>query len=146
MGASEWHYRTPYTGDLTAALTVLQHAVFHAGDYYQPESESPDGAPPASIEDLLANESVRQSGTHSILDVGEIISTGDEDRFGAVKTISAVEALTNFGTTRPTAEDFEHACANGGIFDDCPRWSGRCTVLYENGKPTQAAFWGISGD
>lgn len=67
----------------------------------------------------------------------------DEDDVAAVRILRDDEVRAQFGTGQPTAADFERVMDDGG---KTPRWQGRATALYENGQPSNLAFWGVSGD
>jgi len=104
---------------------------------------------PATLEQLWQDESVQESGTHSILDVDRIIDPHDDgEDMMTVRPLTEEEVQGWIGSAKPTRADFERASQNGGLFDlVADRWNGCCTVLYaEDGEPAEIAFWGISGD
>jgi hypothetical protein len=73
VGASGWDYYVAYQPDLQAALDELRRHVFEIGDYWwavpcefgKSAAEFPDR--PRTEAELWADESVQESGTHSIL-------------------------------------------------------------------------------
>jgi hypothetical protein len=144
MGASGWDYYVPYQDDLGAALKALRDRVFAEGDYWwavpdEFAADCPDR--PTTWADLMADDEVRESGTHSILDVFKVVEPGEEPGFGTVEPVSTAQALAHVGTEHPTRE---HAKALTGLAEH--RWIGRCAVLHENGEPTELYFFGFSGD
>ena len=148
MGASSWHYRTAFDGDIATTLTALQAEVFAAGDYLQCYDGQYDGVPrrPTSIEELWQDEATQESGTHSILDVCRVIGSQDPDDYGTVRPLEPTDVKQLFGSETPTPEDFDRAVEERTLPDLTPRWSACCMPLFVDGKPTEIAFWGHSGD
>ncbi|MFJ9055780.1 hypothetical protein [Streptomyces sp. NPDC102409] len=147
MGASEWDYYVPYQEDLDAALQQLRRRVFDAGDYFwvngggwRPEEGREPR--PRTLEELCQDELVRDAGTHSILDVFQVLGPDDTPDCNTVEPVSAEEARELLGTdklTRAHVKDFD-------VFPRS-RWVGRCAVLHdEQGQPQEICFWGHSGD
>ncbi|MFE4250423.1 hypothetical protein ACFRU3_13060 [Streptomyces sp. NPDC056910] len=135
MGASGWDYYVPYQEGLNAALQQLRHEVFEAGDYYwEPR--------PQSLKELWEDESVQESGTHSILDIFRVVGPDDTPDYNTVVPVTAEEARELLGTdklTRAHVKDFD-------VFPRS-RWIGRCAVLHDDeGNPQEIHFWGHSGD
>lgn len=152
MGASGWDYTVPYESDYQSALDRLREETFRNGDYlWDGEWGGPaDGRPrPESIDELLADEEVRYSGTHSIIDcprLGEKIPTTEAEwvrSYGLIYPVTGQELLAAVRSERPRSEHLP-------LLHDriaCARWLGRCTVLYTpSGSPDLLAFWGASGD
>ncbi|MFB7168032.1 hypothetical protein [Streptomyces sp. NPDC056242] len=147
MGASSWNYSVPYQEDLDAALQTLRREVFQAGEYYWVKGadwrpvEEREPRPPA-LEQLWQDELVQQAGTHSILDVFQVLGPDDTPDYNTVEPVTAAEARELLGTdklTRAHIEDF-------GVFPRS-RWVGRCAVLHDDqGAPHEIYFWGHSGD
>jgi hypothetical protein len=147
VGASHWHYYVPYQEDLDVALQQLRRDVFEAGDYYwvngadwRPEEER-EPRPP-TLEALWQAELVHEAGTHSILDVFQVVGPDDTPDCNTVEPVTAEEARELLGTDRLTR-------AHVKDFDVFPRsrWVGRCAVLHDDrGKPEEIYFWGHSGD
>jgi hypothetical protein len=147
MGASGWSYFVPYQPDLNAALTMLREKVFAEGDYWwvggefgKPASAYPNR--PATLEDLYADEAVQELGTHSILDMFQVLADGEQPDYGTVEPVTRAEALTCAGTEMLTREHVD-------AIDDLVRgrWLGRCAVLHDaDGRPNEIYFWGYSGD
>jgi hypothetical protein len=154
MGASSWDYVVPYQDDITRAFAELQQRVFDEGDYYRDDYD--DFLDVTSLEALLAGkESERfwEVGTHSILDMDQIIDAGRPDEAGAIRALSGEELRTHLGSDHPTRADWERAFnvptqpgTSAPINAGFPRWSGRYAVLYRDGAPHEIAFWGWSGD
>lgn len=148
MGASGWDYYVTYQPDLQAALDELRQRVFETGDYWwavpyefgKSASDFPDR--PRTEEDLWADDAVRESGTHSILDMSTVLAAGDEPDYGTVQPVTEAEAIERAGVAKPTRE---HVEALGPLADQL--WFGRCAVLHDAaGAPTEIYFWGSSGD
>jgi hypothetical protein len=150
VGASSWHYRTAFDGDIAAALTTLQARVFAVGDYFWAYDGQYDGMPrqprPVSVEELWQDETTQESGTHSIMDVCRIIGPGDPDDYGTVRPLRPTDVKQLFGSETPTPEDFDRAVEERTLPDLTPRWSACCMPLFVDGHLTEIAFWGHSGD
>ena len=153
MGASSWNYIVPFQKDIAQALADLQRRVFDEGEYYRSDDYDIDYS---SLEALFA---ARESdvfwdvGTHSILDIDQIIETGRPDEPGAIRALSSDETRALLGGEQPTRADLERAYnvpvemgCDTPIESGYPRWSGRFTILYRDGVPDELAFWGYSGD
>jgi hypothetical protein len=143
MGASEWYYFVPYQEDLGQAFTALQQQVLAERDYYSDvvgEFESM-----AELGEAKRTEDFWEAGTHSILDMHKIIDPTRPDAEGAIRPLAPDEVRSIFGADHPARPDFERHRASES-YQDCPRWSGRCAVLYQDGKPHEIVFWGCSGD
>jgi hypothetical protein len=149
MGASGWDYLTPFADSAAATLERLRAEVFAAGDYYLPGGE--DRPKPATEDELWADESVRESMTHSILDIFKV-GTGDpagSRAFGRTFEVTEAECAQFLGTTRPTAQDLarlepDPLTALDPLLTD--RGVGRHLIIYAAGVPDQVFFFGCSGD
>jgi hypothetical protein len=83
VGASGWDYYVAYQPDLQTALNELRQRVFDSGDYWwavpyefgKSAADFPDR--PRIEAELWADESVQESGTHSILDMSRLVAEGD---------------------------------------------------------------------
>ena len=148
VGASGWSYFVKYQSDLGKALDELRSRVFAEGDYWWAEPDElgksakdfPDR--PRTEEELWGSESVRESGTHSILDMHKMVRPGEDPDFGTVEPVSEAEALRSAGVARLTRNHVKR-------IDDLAerRWFGRCAVLHDDaGQPSEIYFWGFSGD
>ncbi|GAA4921996.1 hypothetical protein [Actinoplanes utahensis] len=148
MGASWWSYHVPYQPDLQAALDGLRERAFAEGDYWWavPRQNKTSAADfpdrPRTEEELWAEEIVQDSGTHSILDVREIVTVPGRATCGTVHVVDEAEALERVGVARPTRE---HVAELEPLATE--RWVGRCAVLHDQaGEPAEIYFWGFSGD
>jgi hypothetical protein len=148
VGASGWSYYVEYQPDLGRALDELRTKVFEEGDYWWAEpyefEKSAKDFPnrPRTEEELWSSESVRESGTHSILDMHKMVRAGEKPDYSTVEPVSAEEALRCAGVTTLTRAHVEK-------IDELARqrWFGRCAVLHDDeGKPSEIYFWGFSGD
>jgi hypothetical protein len=160
VGASGWDYRAPFAGSVEATFVAVQEQVLMSGDYIWPwEDIDPEyvdeyGAVPrpSSLAELAAakgNEEFWGEGTHTILDMHQVI-TVSSDEFGAICQLSSEELTQVFGTVQPSAADFDRVYQPGPagpLADLCSeRWTGRSMVIYKDGTPAEVYFWGISGD
>ncbi|MEU4622346.1 hypothetical protein AB0G04_20565 [Actinoplanes sp. NPDC023801] len=148
MGASGWSYYVEYQPNLSKALAELRTRVFEDGDYWWAEpyefGESAKSFPnrPRTEDELWSSESVQESGTHSILDMREMVRPGEQPTFGTVEPVSEAEALQCAGVTRLTRA---HVAQLQELMLE--RWLGRCAVLHDDaGQPSEIYFWGYSGD
>ena len=163
MGASGWHYFTPYQSDIKAALQQLRQQVFVEGEYYKPvlfytkllkdigdqlEPEVIEGLKrsieefrvrpePQSIEELIKMNA--EAGTHSIIDMHDI---GQEPEIGIVSLMPEEMLIEVLGTLRP-----EHSQVERQI-DELNRSIRSCHYLlvYEDETPSEIFFIGYSGD
>lgn len=148
MGASGWRYVVPYQNDLGAALDRLRREVFAGGDFVSPESQ--DLPIPESVDDLLEEtygEFMGTCGTHSVIDMLHVVTDVRDQDYCTIRPLTDEEARQLFGTPQPDQVGFDAVDAitlldsvTGG------NWTGRSVVLWADGKPSEIAFWGISGD
>ena len=148
MGASGWHYYVAYQPDLQVALDGLRRQVFETGDYWwaAPYEYGKSAADfpnrPRTEAELWADESVQESGTHSILDMFRVLADGEEPDYGTVQPVVEAEALEHLGVTKLTRSHVEALKALAP-----QSWFGRCAVLHDTeGNPSEIYFWGFSGD
>ncbi|WP_329121507.1 hypothetical protein [Streptomyces sp. NBC_01465] len=159
MGASSWQYIETYEGDVAAALATVRQReferVFVHGTYW--DALRPADRPFTSaddLDDLWEDEVFGSAGTHTIIDVWEIIDADAKDDYHSVRPLSDEEAVELFGTAEPTRADFERAeeryAARQPRSEELwgmPRWSAWCRPLKEaDGVTRSIAFWGVSGD
>jgi hypothetical protein len=145
MVASGWSHVVPYCADLNTALRDLQEGLFRDEDYYWYD----DDERPTSLTELwrlLSQTDLGAIGTHSILDVDRVGDGDEKSDFGSIRPLTAAERQRWFGTDTPTRADYDNLHDDIEFHADPPRWSGRCVVLYRDGKPDAIAFWGSSGD
>jgi hypothetical protein len=146
VGASGWSYVVEYRGDPGAALAELRYTTLSRGDYFWDSvSDGHLGSRPASLAALDAlreTEEFWEIGTHSVLDVDRVVPgpTGPE---GTVRPLSQRETVALFGTATPTRAHFD---AVAGTLPPDEGWRGVYLLLYRDGRPTEIAFWGCSGD
>ncbi|GHF33428.1 hypothetical protein E5082_30685 [Streptomyces griseoluteus] len=159
MGASSWQYIEPYAGDVAAALATVRQREFERlfvhGTHW--DKLQPAGRPFTSVDDLDAlweDETFGSEGTHTIIDVWEVIDAEAYDDSHTVRPLSDDESREIFETSEPTRGDFERAQerydarhpGSEGLWD-MPRWSAWCRPLKDaDGANPVIAFWGRSGD
>ena len=160
MGASGWSYFVPYQDDIEKAFNELRWDVFRRGDYYVPEAvPSPDiFIPPEFIPDeetrrLLSMDTLpartpdqlleqcRYTGTHSIIDIAEIITDYEEDSSGPVLKSDLVDL---FGTDKPDRAMVQEKEPDLQTYRG--RWFCSYVIVYKDGKPDEIFFTGFSGD
>jgi hypothetical protein len=141
VGASAWHYVVGYRPDVEVAFAELQETVLAGGDYYGDEVGT--FASMAELNEARHTEAFWEAGTHSVLDMMTYIGPDAEDDIAALRILRDDEVRALFGHDQPTKTDFERFIDEEW---DIERWQGRATVLYQEGKPHELAFWGISGD
>jgi hypothetical protein len=150
MGASGWKYHVPYTTDPQQMLADLHSTVLAEQRYYWTREDVPRPATLAQLHELYedeANDDLASNGTHSVLDVWQMLPAGSPDEFGAIMPLTFDQVQTAFGTATPTRAQFDAVYDGGmGVITDFPRWSGRFTTLYDDGKPAEIVVWGASGD
>ncbi|GLW53680.1 hypothetical protein [Kitasatospora phosalacinea] len=141
MGASAWHYVTPWLGSPQRSLDALHREVFTAEGW----DEEYD-----SLEELWADEEfMGEQGTHSVLDVPYAVEDGTEPAdLGTLRPLPPPDLAEYFGTERPTVEQYTRVLAGNPRLrtevDD--RWTGIHVLLHTDGEPTHMGFFGVSGD
>ena len=160
MGASDWSYVTTYRGDVETSLRELQQRVFRDGEYYWFWDHYPGDHPiprPAAIDGIWETETMRELGTHSILDVDQVLTTTDpparfdRNEYSTVRPLAAARVLHHFGTDQPTRAQFEALASpdsgNSDFWKELKlRSAGLYVLLYEEGAVASIGFWGYSGD
>lgn len=159
MGASGWEYRTPYDGSLGRSLEVLQEQVLASGDYIWPwDDVDPDDGDvlprPTTLAELATAKEAEEfweEGTHTVLDMHQIADDPvDDPAEGVVRPLTSDEVLQVFGVAEPGPQDLDRVVEPGpggplgDLMDD--RWTGRCVVASQGGRPVEVYFWGFSGD
>lgn len=158
MGASGWHYVTPYEGSVGATLKALHAKVFE-------DKVRADGW--GSIAELWADEEfMGTQGTHTVLDVPNIAEPGTEtdpwsDEAWCCLLPLGPEAVTrHLGAARPGVRQFEEAVTRATgrrspgeehlLDEPCQRYSGWYVLLHAEpgaaGEPTHMGIFGRSGD
>lgn len=152
MGASGWHYYLPYVEDPREMLVRLHLQELSDQEFHWPR---PDIPRPTALRDFYRvmwvepgeNEQLQLSGTHSILDIMDLLPAGSRDEFASIMPLTSAEVIAAFGTDKPSRAQFDAAYREGkNTIVDFPRWSGRYTTLYENYEPAMLVVWGYSGD
>lgn len=168
MGASGWDYvvrfdedaveglfdLTPAEPDPLRAMTELQVKIVAAGDILWEDEEVPQPAGLGELQELWRTEEsewLMESGTHTIVDMVQVLPADSPDEFGALVGVTPEQAAAFFGSARPTPEQFTAGVRSveelgRPRIHDFPRWSGRWVTVYEGGSPVGYGFWGASGD
>lgn len=161
MGASGWSYYVPYDRDHKAALDRLRTAIFEAGRYYKRGRRTPK-----SIAEAI--ELAAEDGTHSILDIDRVAPAPTEpgaeslrqlprepgkrgswfasysQNIGTARELHPDDLRALLGTTTPTRDQVDAAVEE--ITEHRARGLGTIIVIYAEGKPSELAFIGFSGD
>jgi hypothetical protein len=103
LGASGWSYYVPYQPNLQAALQELRQRLFQTGDYWwavpyefgKTAADFPNR--PQTEEELWAEEIVQESGTHSILDMSNVVTDNETPDYGTVQPVTEAEAIERLG-------------------------------------------------
>lgn len=170
MGGSSWFYECAYEDDPQAALDALRLRTFESGDFERSwdfargllvmdveeigeasgQPMAPDslerlrsGAQPTSIDEALSW--AMESGTHSILDVDEVVDVVGDGDLGTVMPLSAERYPELFATVTPTPEQVR--AVGHELADESPqRWTGVVVTAFTDGAPSHLFFAGSSGD
>lgn len=140
MGASDWHYVVGYRPDVEVAFAELQETVLADGNYYHGLGTY---SSMADLNEARNTERFWEEGTHSVLDMMTLSGPDSQDDIANLRILRDDEVRALFGHDQPTNDDFERFIKGPWEIN---RWEGRATVLYQDGKPHELAFWGISGD
>jgi hypothetical protein len=163
VGASGWAYIEPFDGDVAAALAGVRQREFERvfirgaqGTGILPSL--PGQRPVTTLHDLDAlREAVDAfggEGTHTIIDVWELVDPAALDDHNTVRPLSGRECVAIFGTAAPSRADYEraqrrydaHRPGSWALWN-MPRWSAWCQPLKDDtGHTSLIAFWGTSGD
>ena len=160
MGASSWSYVTPYRSDVDESLRELRERVFRDQEYYWRDDFEEDEPRPDTIKGIWASEGMKQSGTHSILDVDRVVQTSEPptwDRWredlGTVRPLAEDRVILHFGTARPSRGQFQALADDPGVPGAMEfhnevrmRGTGLYVLLYNDDQPSDVGFWGNSGD
>jgi hypothetical protein len=159
VGASGWHERVAWVGDLAATLTAAQEQVLERGDFiwpwdsFDPDDEIEPADRPTTLAALAAAKAIEEfwdEGTHSILDVDHVAAAG-ADEFGAISPLTEAQAVAATGSATPDRSAVEALVGPGGPGEalqafDGQKWSGRALVIHDAATPVEVVFWGWSGD
>lgn len=149
MGASGWVAFADYQEDVAAMLAGAQERVFAQGGYYWPFDGGvfPELPRPGSVDELWEDPTMQELGTHSVLDVDEICDEYEtEPAPGAVCPLQVIDIVEVFGTDRPTRADFERCDDEVWRYLTPDRGCAYYQILYRDGSPSEAVFWGLTGD
>jgi hypothetical protein len=149
VGGHFYYYFVPHQEDTNSALQALRKQEFEAGRYNPaipfPFDDWPSqrlgvaqGAKHASIEEAL--EDSEGDGTRSILDMERV---GSRPGFGVVVQLSSDKLIELYETTKPTHIMIKE---NMDFFEEIERGQGIYIVVYEDDRPSELFFAGISYD
>ncbi|MFI1995931.1 hypothetical protein [Actinoplanes sp. NPDC020271] len=138
----------PHQADLDAGLREAhRRELAHDSAYWWKQIRDGSAEPipdrPPTIGELFESEYMQETGTHSILDMDEVLPPGSAFRFGGVLPLTEAEAIEETGVATLTVE---HIPMLARVLPE-QRWGGRCAVLHDDaGNPSEIYFWGVSGD
>jgi hypothetical protein len=148
MGGHIYFYYVPYESDVNKALQSLRKREFEAGRYNPvvPFLEFSPGAPlttspgkqHASIEEAL--EASDADGTRSILDIERIAERPD---FGVAVRLPSNRLIELYNTDQPARQMVNE---NMDFFEGIERGQAIYFVLFQDGKPSELFFAGMSYD
>ena len=148
MGGHIYYYCVPYEADVNSALRSLRTREFEAGRYnpvvpfLEFDIDAAPGISPgkqhASIADAL--EASDADGTRSILDIERIAERPD---FGVAVRLPSARLMELYGTDQPTRGMVK---ANMDFFEDVERGQAVYFVLFQDGRPNELFFAGMSYD
>lgn len=166
MTPTAWGYLVPYQEDIQQALVEIQQHVFQRGEFFTElgdllnilHSEQVQHVPQERVElikariHLLEQEPIPvtipaliqkngDSGTHSIIDMQGI---SDEPKQHHISPLPDEEIMKYFGHKQPTLSMLQQNDNN--ILSLCEHWQGRYLLVYENDRPRDIFFVGISGE
>jgi hypothetical protein len=150
MGGQPYWYFVPHDESHQRALDQLRTREFEAGRYspvmsfidFGPAMLSQRPGPGhASIADAVEAGGASGDGTRSILDVETV---GDESDYGVAGRVAPADCERFFGSATPTHAQVERSLR--ALLGELER--GQCVylVVYENGRPSELAFFGYSYD
>lgn len=139
MGGNGWFQTGPYHEDLSAAFRRAQEeSLVNQGDGFEGRS----------IDDLWMDpewwEYIGTGGTGSVVDQYALIAPDAEEEFGTMRPLTEQEVREWAPGGRPTYAEWSKALDELEFYPG--RGSGRCTVLYDDGKPVEMVYWGVTAD
>jgi hypothetical protein len=98
-----------------------------------------------------------ETGTHSILDIDQVLTTTDPpvrfntSDYATVRPLAAERILHHFGTDRPARAQFEALASDSSRHAEFwaelkLRSAGLYVLLYEEDTIADVGLWGYSGD
>lgn len=166
MTSTAWGYLVPYQENIEQALSEIQQDIFQRGAFFTElgdllafiRSEQIQHLSQENIEQIkvrinqLEQEPIPvtipaliqqngDAGTHSIIDMQGI---SDEPKEHHISPLPDEEVIKYFGHHQPTLAMLEQN--NNNILNLCELWQGRYLLVYENEKPIDIFFIGISGN
>ncbi|MBK3570091.1 hypothetical protein [Streptomyces sp. MBT62] len=140
MGGNEWTSTGPYQENLESAFRQAQE---------QKLAEDDHGFPGRDIVDLWEDDGWREhiltGGTSSVLDFYDIVDAASGDEFAMLRPLAEDEVRDWAPEGRPTREQWIAALRSGA--ETFPgRGTGRCTILYSDGEPSEIGYWGCTAD
>jgi hypothetical protein len=146
MGGQGYYYAVPYEDDFDRALQSLRKREFEAGRYnpvvpfleFDASSTPSPGKAHASIQEALDDSEA--DGTRSILDIERIAS---RPGLGAAVLLPDNKLKELYGTEKPTRQMVSE---NLDFFEDIDRGQAIYFILFDEGKPSEIFFAGMSYD
>jgi hypothetical protein len=132
MGGEPYEYFVPFNASVEAALESLRQKVFESGKF------NGSNRNPSSIKEAFAIS--EPDGTRSILDISKI---GESPDYCTACPLPDQELKRLFGTTKPT---HQMIADNMEFYENIERGQAIYIVVYEDGKPAEYFFGGMSFD
>jgi hypothetical protein len=109
------------------------------------------GVEAASVDELFHDEDwlefVGAGGTGTALDLCQLIGEDQPDAFATLRPMGPGEFRSRLRIARrPTYADFVDGYAMDKLPNPRSRGSARCAVLYQDEKPSQIVYWGLTAD
>ena len=174
MGASGWHYTTPYDEDANAALQRLCQEVFDSGRYGDPFANvsiwSLPGNVPIAIKLIFVaakcfyttssfvswvargcrgprsiDESLEIAAESGTHSILDIERCSQTPRFAVAWRLQPAKLRALFGTDKPTVADLDRVGWEAAA-EKLHRWQAVYFPLYDNDQPVSLVFVGCSGD
>ena len=174
MGASSWHYTTPFNDDPNVALQQLRKQVFESGRYGDPfitvnVGQQLKGMPITirliviaaklfyNVTQLLSwvgrgcrsprsiEEAIALAGESGTHSILDIERCSQSPDFGVAWKFQLANIRRLYGTEQPSFEDVERVGLHAAA-ENLERWQAVYFPIYENGIPVSLFFVGCSGD
>ncbi|MFE2559004.1 hypothetical protein ACFXGT_23845 [Streptomyces sp. NPDC059352] len=140
MGGNCWWQTGPYDVDLEVAFRRAQEAELAKDDH---------GFPGLTVTELWESEDwaefIFTGGTATVLDQVGMVDATEPEIGPYMRPVTEEEVHAWCPHGKPAFAEWKAALhADDELFPR--RGLGRCTVLYENGEPSEIGYWGVTAD
>lgn len=140
MGGNSWWQTGPYDPDLAVAFRRAQDEELAKGDH---DDTGRTITELWESEDWL--EYILTGGTGTVLDQVHTVAPDFTEGGPYMRPLTPEEVRAWCPDGRPTREQWTAAlAADHELYPD--RAQGNCTVLYEDGEPSEIGYWGVTAD